>query len=163
MTSLSCMNEAEERLPPTERTARSCDHLIEEHLSYGSLEEGKKDNNNLDVDLQILLNDLKQLKEDIGVIQQSNFSLFFFSFTTFTLFSTSPTGNAERDFDKRFEVSFLRMLAIMTITYLTIYLYMKLVINVSDPELNAVVPTIGFNLSTWSLPSVKRIWRALQK
>jgi hypothetical protein len=81
MTSLSCMNEAEERLPPTERATRSCDH--------GSLEEGKKDNNNLDVDLQILLNDLKQLKEDIGVIQQSNFSLFFFSFTVYTFLNFS--------------------------------------------------------------------------
>jgi hypothetical protein len=155
------MNESEEILPPTERTA-TCDHLIEEHLSYGSLEEGKKNSNDHDIDLKFLLNDLKQLKEDIGVIQQSNSLFLIFNRNHYT-FPLSTLGNAERDFDKRFEVSFLRMLVIMTVTYMTIYLYMKLVIDVSDPELNAVVPTIGFNLSTWSLPSVKRIWRSLQK
>jgi hypothetical protein len=45
----------------------------------------------------------------------------------------------------------------MAITYATIYGYM-LFLEVKRPELNAVIPTIGFNLSTWSLPYLKRLW-----
>jgi hypothetical protein len=34
-------------------------------------------------------------------------------------------------------------------------------IGVNRPALNAVIPTIGFNLSTWSLPFVKDCWLRL--
>jgi hypothetical protein len=30
--------------------------------------------------------------------------------------------------------------------------------TVPRPELNAIVPTLGFNLSTWSLPIIKTVW-----
>lgn len=30
-------------------------------------------------------------------------------------------------------------------------------------ELNAIVPTVGFNLSTWSLPYVKYMWLKLHR
>ena len=33
-------------------------------------------------------------------------------------------------------------------------------INVDQPLLNAIVPTVGFNLSTWSLPTLKKWWMA---
>eukprot|EP00981_Chlorochromonas_danica_P001195 scaffold262_cov164-Ochromonas_danica.AAC.19 len=46
----------------------------------------------------------------------------------------------------------------MGLTYATLFLYM-LLIGVPNPALNAVVPSIGFNLSTWSLPVVKTFWR----
>jgi hypothetical protein len=48
----------------------------------------------------------------------------------------------------------------MVITYCTLFTYMYL-IGVPSPFLNAIVPTVGFNLSTWSLPQVKRAWIAL--
>ena len=31
-------------------------------------------------------------------------------------------------------------------------------IDVNAPFLNAIVPTLGFNISTWSLPWLKRQW-----
>lgn len=31
-------------------------------------------------------------------------------------------------------------------------------IGVNKPELNAIIPTVGFTLSTLSLPYVKHIW-----
>jgi hypothetical protein len=31
-------------------------------------------------------------------------------------------------------------------------------LEVSEPALNAVVPTAGFHLSTWSLPFIKDLW-----
>jgi hypothetical protein len=33
-------------------------------------------------------------------------------------------------------------------------------INVQAPLLNAIVPTVGFNISTWSLPALKKLWMA---
>ena len=33
-------------------------------------------------------------------------------------------------------------------------------IGVPDPLLNAIVPTVGFNLSTWSLSYLKKLWMA---
>lgn len=66
--------------------------------------------------------------------------------------------NAQRDVDKMFESSKIRILVIMVITYITVYLYLKYTLNVDKPELNAIVPTIGFNMSTWSLSWVKAAW-----
>jgi hypothetical protein len=92
-----------------------------------------------------------------------------------------------KDRGKRFEGSLIRVLIIMIITYGTIYGYL-IYLGVPRPgnpynnfviptiiqnhtanarlitlifhasELNAIVPTIGFNLSTWSLPWIKLIW-----
>ena len=50
---------------------------------------------------------------------------------------------------------------IMLITYGTLFGYMTL-INVQHPALAAVVPTVGFNLSTWSLPFLKILWIQFQ-
>lgn len=65
--------------------------------------------------------------------------------------------NYEKDKGKQFEGSYTRVSFIMVITYFTLCGYM-IAIGVSDPFLNAIVPTVGFNLSTWSLPWVKQIW-----
>jgi hypothetical protein len=67
----------------------------------------------------------------------------------------------ERDLDKKFEKSLTRIITIMILTYLTLYLYMR-GIKIPNPELNAVVPAIGFNLSTWGLPVVKRVWEKIR-
>jgi hypothetical protein len=66
-------------------------------------------------------------------------------------------GNLLKDAEKDFEVSYTRMVAIMGLTYATLFGYMYL-IGVRHPALNAVVPSVGFNLSTWSLPMVKVVW-----
>mmetsp|Transcript_28423 Transcript_28423/g.28731 ORF Transcript_28423/g.28731 Transcript_28423/m.28731 type:complete len:147 (-) Transcript_28423:46-486(-) len=65
--------------------------------------------------------------------------------------------NEIKDRAKKFEGSWTRILFIMFITYLTLMGYMYL-IDVPYPYLNAVVPTVGFNLSTWSLPHIKKLW-----
>lgn len=65
--------------------------------------------------------------------------------------------NYEKDKGKKFEGSYTRVGFIMIITYFTLCGYM-IAIGVADPFLNAIVPTVGFNLSTWSLPWVKQIW-----
>ena len=87
--------------------------------------------------------------------------------------------NYEKDKGKQFEGSYTRVSSvvavapvlvfavladicvqvcfIMIITYFTLCGYM-IAIGVQDPFLNAIVPTVGFNLSTWSLPWVKQIW-----
>ena len=67
------------------------------------------------------------------------------------------TGNIEKDRGKEFETSYLRMWFIMILTYGTLFGYMSL-IDVKSPALSAVVPTVGFNLSTWSLPFLKILW-----
>lgn len=66
-------------------------------------------------------------------------------------------GNVERDGNKAFEASHTRVVVIMLLTYTTLYVYF-LIIHVPRPELNAIVPAIGFNLSTWSLYPVRMIW-----
>mmetsp|Transcript_3931 Transcript_3931/g.6164 ORF Transcript_3931/g.6164 Transcript_3931/m.6164 type:complete len:176 (+) Transcript_3931:126-653(+) len=68
--------------------------------------------------------------------------------------------NYDKDKGKEFEGSYTRVGFIMVITYITLSGYMYL-IGVQDPLLNAIVPTVGFNLSTWSLPWVKKVWTGL--
>lgn len=63
-------------------------------------------------------------------------------------------------FIEKFEGSMTRIVFISTITYFTLALYMT-AIGVNDPYLSAIVPTIGFNLSTWSLPWLKVLWLKL--
>ena len=60
--------------------------------------------------------------------------------------------------DKAFETSYIRLIIIMIITYVLIFIYMKYCLLVKAPELNAIIPTLGFNLSTLSLPCIKRMW-----
>lgn len=45
----------------------------------------------------------------------------------------------------------------MIITYFTLFGYMSL-IGTKHAALNAIVPTVGFNISTWSLPYIKDLW-----
>jgi hypothetical protein len=59
--------------------------------------------------------------------------------------------------DKAWEVSRARKLLLLVFTYVGIGLYMW-VIEVKNPWLNAVVPTIGFWLSTLTLPYFREWW-----
>lgn len=66
--------------------------------------------------------------------------------------------NFEKDRGKEFESSYTRVLFLMAVTYWTLFGYMALIIQSPNPFLDAIVPTVGFNISTWSLPYVKEWW-----
>lgn len=59
--------------------------------------------------------------------------------------------------NKRWETSWFRRILLMTFTYLSVGLYMN-AIKVPDAWLNAIVPSIGFLLSTLTLPFFKKLW-----
>ncbi len=65
--------------------------------------------------------------------------------------------NKEVEQDKSWETSIARRLLLIIFTYLSIGLYMW-AIDVKSPWLNAVVPSLGFLLSTLTLPFFKKIW-----
>lgn len=64
--------------------------------------------------------------------------------------------------DKSWETSSARRILLVVFTYVSIGLYMY-AIGVADPWRNAVIPSIGFLLSTLSLPFFKNIWLKLRK
>ena len=65
--------------------------------------------------------------------------------------------NKRVEADKAWETSFLRKLAVFVLTYLVIVLFMYFA-NISNPFINAIVPAIGFVLSTLTLPIIKKWW-----
>jgi hypothetical protein len=65
--------------------------------------------------------------------------------------------NERVEIDKSWETSLFRKTLLMVFTYLSISLYMN-AINVDNPWLNAVIPTLGFYLSTLTLPLFKAYW-----
>lgn len=65
--------------------------------------------------------------------------------------------NKRVEADKAWETSLTRKLAIVILTYLTMTLVMTS-LNIAKPFLNALVPTLGFFLSTLSLPFIKNLW-----
>lgn len=65
--------------------------------------------------------------------------------------------NASVELDKSWETSFFRKCLLMAFTYISIGLYMY-VIQVNNPWINAVIPTLGFFLSTLTLPLFKTQW-----
>jgi hypothetical protein len=65
--------------------------------------------------------------------------------------------NARVEADKAWETSWLRRVSIMLLTYLTVVAYLHFVIHIS-PWLNALVPVIGFLLSTLTVSLLKRTW-----
>ena len=65
--------------------------------------------------------------------------------------------NARVEADKAWETSWLRRVSIMLLTYLTVVVYLHFVMHIS-PWLNALVPVIGFLLSTLTVSLLKRTW-----
>lgn len=59
--------------------------------------------------------------------------------------------------DKIWETSHTRRILLVIFTYLAIGLYLQ-AINISNAWLNAIVPAVGFLLSTLTLPFFKKIW-----
>lgn len=65
--------------------------------------------------------------------------------------------NKKVESDKDWETSLTRKAAIFIFTYLALGIYMN-VIGIANPWLNAIIPSIGFLLSTLTLPFVKKLW-----
>ena len=59
--------------------------------------------------------------------------------------------------DKAWETSWVRRIGIMILTYLVVVAYLEFVVKI-DPWVNALVPVIGFLLSTLTLSALKKYW-----
>jgi len=70
--------------------------------------------------------------------------------------------NEKVEIDKAWETSFARRALLLFMTYLVIGFYMN-AIKIADPWVNAIVPSIGFLLSTLTLPFFKTIWLKYKK
>ncbi|MBI4895612.1 MAG: hypothetical protein HY831_03920 [Candidatus Aenigmarchaeota archaeon] len=65
--------------------------------------------------------------------------------------------NKNVESDKAWETSYTRRFLLTLFTYLAIGIYLS-VISVPNPWLNAIVPAVGFMLSTLTLPFFKKLW-----
>ncbi|KKQ23874.1 MAG: hypothetical protein US40_C0010G0006 [Candidatus Roizmanbacteria bacterium GW2011_GWC2_37_13] len=81
--------------------------------------------------------DLKEIEKEISLIKERNNKV---------------------ETDKAWETSLTRKILLFIFTYLAIGLYIN-VIGVEKPWLNAVVPSVGFLLSTLTLPFFKNLWK----
>lgn len=70
---------------------------------------------------------------------------------------TIKDRNAKVEADKAWETSFTRALIIAVSTYVIAGITLQLV-GAGKPWLTALVPTLGFYLSTLTLPPIKRWW-----
>jgi hypothetical protein len=59
--------------------------------------------------------------------------------------------------NKAWETSLVRKFCIAILTYIVVCSYLALIVHI-DPWINAVVPTLGFLLSTTSLDLIKKFW-----
>ncbi|HMS22797.1 MAG TPA: hypothetical protein PKA38_03465 [Candidatus Levybacteria bacterium] len=64
-------------------------------------------------------------------------------------------NNVEKD--KAWETSSFRKVLIALFTYIAIALYLKFIVGI-NPWINAIVPSVGFLLSTLTLPYFKKLW-----
>lgn len=65
--------------------------------------------------------------------------------------------NEKVEADKAWETSWVRRVSIMVLTYFVVVAYLYFVEHV-DPWINAIVPVIGFLLSTLTVQVIKNIW-----
>jgi hypothetical protein len=65
--------------------------------------------------------------------------------------------NNRVELDKAWETSATRKIIIAILTYIVIVIFLYTIKN-PKPWLNAIIPTIGFVLSTLTLPFFKKIW-----
>jgi hypothetical protein len=69
--------------------------------------------------------------------------------------------NIKVEIDKAWETSWTRRILLALFTYLTIGLFL-MSIKVQKPWMNAIVPTIGFIISTLTMPFFKKMWLKLR-
>ena len=65
--------------------------------------------------------------------------------------------NSKVELDKAWETSYTRKIVLAAFTYIAIVLYLKFIVRI-DPWINAIVPSVGFLLSTLTLPYFKKLW-----
>jgi len=65
--------------------------------------------------------------------------------------------NTRVEKDKAWETSLSRKILITILTYIVVVLFFYFA-ELPSPFLNAIVPTLGFVLSTASIPFFKKIW-----
>ncbi|MBW4061488.1 hypothetical protein HJC99_02900 [Candidatus Saccharibacteria bacterium] len=65
--------------------------------------------------------------------------------------------NTRVEGDKAWETSWLRRLSIAALTYVVVAFYLRFVVHI-NPWINALVPVIGFILSTVTLSFIKHRW-----
>ena len=65
--------------------------------------------------------------------------------------------NKRVELDKAWETSNLRRFIIALMTYIVVLIFL-IVIKAANPWLTALIPTIGFILSTLTLPYFKKVW-----
>jgi hypothetical protein len=70
--------------------------------------------------------------------------------------------NKRVELDKAWETSWARRIIILALTYVVITIFF-LVASLPHPFINPIIPTIGFALSTFSLPYFKKIWIKYKK
>lgn len=67
--------------------------------------------------------------------------------------------NKRVEADKAWEISWTRRIAVMVLTYLVVAAYLHFVVGI-EPWINALVPVIGFLLSTLTVSLLKKYWLA---
>jgi hypothetical protein len=65
--------------------------------------------------------------------------------------------NTRVELDKAWETSLARKLLILVLTYFVVFIFF-FVTKLPNPFINALVPTLGFFLSTQTVPWIKAIW-----
>lgn len=65
--------------------------------------------------------------------------------------------NKRVEFDKAWETSLSRKITIAFLTYAVITLFL-LITNFPDPFVSAIVPSIGFLISTLSFSTIRKYW-----
>ncbi|CAN5360660.1 hypothetical protein BH09PAT4_BH09PAT4_04790 [soil metagenome] len=65
--------------------------------------------------------------------------------------------NKRVEADKAWETSWVRRGAIMVLTYIVVVVYLRFVVGI-DPWVNALVPVLGFTLSTLTISALKNWW-----
>lgn len=65
--------------------------------------------------------------------------------------------NKKVESDKAWETSWTRRISIMVLTYLVIVAYLHFIVRI-DPWINAIVPVLGFLLSTLTVGLIKNLW-----
>lgn len=71
--------------------------------------------------------------------------------------TTIEQRNERVEADKKWETSWTRRALLALFTYLAIGLYLW-AIHVPRPWINAIVPAVGFMISTLTMPFFKRQW-----
>lgn len=65
--------------------------------------------------------------------------------------------NRRVEIDKGWETSWLRKISIIVVTYLVVLGFLFIIKN-NQPFINAIVPSLGFVLSTLAVNSLKQYW-----